>query len=336
MIDAAADAAPPALAKYVKALSPVVAIVVTALEAVWPFYWWVLHSCYTAYHALPQDTVSAIVGLVFCFFGGLYPMLFAAIEAARHTGWDRTVAAIGELTDQAKIITAENKKDDDVDADGDGIKDVKQIDAKALLARKTKLVLTTSDPEKINAALAGLYTSWLAVVSVLKVEFARTVMLALTIADLLKKPCDLYLMPALRAVVPVEYHRWLPVTVGWACKSVGMSIAFYIQRIISAFSSALRGGLQTARALLRMAVKRGLWEGKHEDTYLDEALGWTLAALGFYFQYALGFAVPWPLTWVLWPFEVSEYYIMYAVTTPEPMATPTVQPTPKGFWRFGR
>jgi len=337
IVDAAADSAPPALAKYIKALAPVISAIVKALEVVWPYYWWFFQSCYAAYRVLPKDTISAIIGLVFCFFGGLYPMLFAAIEAARHTGWDTTVAAITELTEQAKIVAAENKKDDDVDADGDGVKDVKQIDAKALLMRKTKLVLTTSNPEKINTALAGLYTSWLSVVSVLKIQFARTIMLALTIADLLKKPCDLYLIPALKAVVPPEYHRWLPITVGWACKTAGMSVAFYIQRIISAFSSAVRGGLQTARALLRMAAKRGLWEGKHEDTYIDEALGWTLALIGFYFQYSLGFSVPWPFNWVLWPFEASEYYIMWAVTSPEPVAAPVAMAAaPKGFWGFGR
>lgn len=293
-----------------------------------------------AYVMLPTDALDAIIGLVFCFCGGLYPMLFAAVQAARLSGWKTTCDAVSELVNQAKIIAAENKKDDDADDDGDGVKDVNQIDAQALLLRKTKLVLTTSDPEKINTALGGLYTSWLGVVSVLKVQFARTIALALTIAELLKKPCDLVILPALHFVVPPEYHRWLPVVIAWACKSIGMSVAFYIQRIVSAFSSAVRGGLQTSRALLRMAVKQGLWEGSDEDTYIDEVVGWTLAALGFYFQFCLGFSVPWPLNWVLWPFELSEYYIMWAVTTPD--AVPDVAAAaaaPKGgfgFLKFGK
>ena len=32
----------------------------------------------------------------------------------------------------------------------------------------------------------------------------------------------------------------------------------------------MQGGLQASRALLRLAVKHGLWQGGHEDTNLDE------------------------------------------------------------------
>ena len=49
------------------------------------------------------------------------------------------------------------------------------------------------------------------------------------------------------------------------------------------------------------------------DTALDEVLGWTLAALGFYFQYSLGFQVPFPFNVVLWPFAFVERRLMWAV-----------------------
>jgi len=337
LIDAAADQAPPALAKYIKLLAPVVGAVLSVLEVVWPYYWEFLKLCVTTYHLLPKDAVTAIVGLVFCFCGGLYPMVFAAVQAAQLTGWDETVKAVSELVSQGKIIAAENKKDDDIDADNDGIADVKQVDAQALLLRKTKLVLTNCDPARINAALGGLYKSWLGVIAVLKVQFARTIALAMTISDLAKKPCDLVLLPSLCAIVPVEYRLWLPVLVGWMRQAIGMWIAFYVQRIISAFTSAVRGGLQTSRALLRIAVKQGLWSGSEEDTYADEVLGWALAAAGFYFQYTLGFAVPYPLNLVLWPFEMSESYIMWAVTSPSVgEAAATAPPTSHGWMRFGR
>lgn len=40
------------------------------------------------YSVIPVDLLSALVGLVWCFCGGLYPTLFAAVEAARLTGWE--------------------------------------------------------------------------------------------------------------------------------------------------------------------------------------------------------------------------------------------------------
>jgi len=51
--------------------------------------------------------------------------------------------------------------------------------------RKTSLVLTKVDPGKIDRAMGGLYLSWLGIVATLQVEFARTITLALSIADML-------------------------------------------------------------------------------------------------------------------------------------------------------
>ena len=55
------------------------------------------------------------------------------------------------------LIIDESKKDDKIDADGDGVADTKQIDGKELVKRKVKLVLTKMDPEKVNTAIASIY-----------------------------------------------------------------------------------------------------------------------------------------------------------------------------------
>ncbi len=74
--------------------------------------------------------------------------------------------------------------------------------------------------------------------------------------------------------------------------------------------SALRGGLMFSRAMLNYLNKRGVSSfslgGKsvslrHEDTYLDEAVGYLLAAVGFWVQLRLGFGMPFPLNVVMWP-----------------------------------
>lgn len=79
---------------------------------------------YKLYNLCPTDLAWCAFGLVLCFAGGMYPTLFAAIEAARLCGWDRTQKAIENIWAQAELVYDAEKKDDKVDDDGDGIPDV--------------------------------------------------------------------------------------------------------------------------------------------------------------------------------------------------------------------
>ena len=264
------------------------------------------------YKITPTNLLMAAIGLVFCFFGGTYAVLFAAIEAARLSGWESSYIALCDLASEANAILAESAKDDKKDDDGDGVSDVDQLDAKALLLRKTKLILTKCDPNKINKAMGGLWLAWMGVVATLKVQFAKTITFALSIADFMQKPVDQVLMPLLLEVVPNEYHKWVPVCLGWVCKAIAVSIAWYVQSVLSAVTTGIRGGLLFSRSMLEFCVGRG-WDlgglipKDHHDTYIDEAVGWTLAALGVYFQvFVTNFTVPFPLNLVMWPFSLAD------------------------------
>ena len=46
------------------------------------------------------------------------------------------------------------------------------------------------------------------------------------------------------------------------------------------------------RSLFAILDRRGIVHVDHNETYLDEVLGWTLAAVGFYFQYTQMFSPP--------------------------------------------
>ena len=90
-----------------------------------------------------------------------------------------------------------------------------------------------------------------------------------------------------------------------------------MQTVISAFTSSLAGGLIISRALLLILVKRGVNIGSikdHANTVVDELASFIFAALGFYFQYYVGFSAPFPLNIFLYPVQVMEYYIRWAVT----------------------
>jgi hypothetical protein len=179
-----------------------------------------------AYHAfskLPQNCLHFCYGSVFCFFGGSYPTLFAAVQAAEYGGRQTLVQAFSDLTDEAMAIIEESKKDDDAQSNKN------EAATSEYFTRKTKLVLRKMNPEKFDKAIGSIYSVWLSVAAVLSVEFARTISMALAIADFLKKPLDRFVTPTINIVVPAEYEKWVPVVMGWFAKSVAMSIAWYIQ-----------------------------------------------------------------------------------------------------------
>ena len=98
-----------------------------------------------------------------------------------------------------------------------------------------------------------------------------------------------------------------------------MSIAWYIQAVRSAFASALAGGLMMARSAYQALLVRdiklgGLVKANHEDSSLDEVLSYIFAALGFYFQFKLGFDMPFPFNLLLWPCEVAEWWLRWLIT----------------------
>jgi len=262
----------------------------------------IIQNVYKVYKKLPLDYVHLLIGTVMCFFGGFYPTVFAALQAANHGGLTTVIKALKALSLETKTIISENKKDDKKDD---------QIDGQELVKRKVKLVLTKMDPEKVNDALASIYKVWVSVLAVLTIQFARTIALALTISDFTKKSADRFLLPIVRAATPQEYQKWCPVLLDWFCKSIGISIAWRIQTAISAFTSALAGGLIMSRAVLLILSKGNK---DHYDTNADEVTSYAFAGLGFYFQYNMSFSTPFPLNIILWPVELAEYYIRWAVT----------------------
>jgi hypothetical protein len=89
-------------------------------------------------------------------------------------------------------------------------------------------------------------------------------------------------------------------------KSIAMSIAWRLQSVISAFTSALAGGLIMARAIYNFCSARnitffGMVPNNHEESYIDELLSYIFAAAGFYFQFKMRFDMPFPFNLLLWP-----------------------------------
>lgn len=287
------------------------------------------------YRAMPLDAVIAQVGLVYCFAGGYYPTLFSALQAARYCGWDAMVGALDDLTEEAGAAI------DAVASEEHGY----GRSARDIFTEKTMVVLATVDPMKINQAVAALYTTWIGVSTVLEREYAKTITMSMTISSCLEPITNAIIAPPVCLCVPEQYQRWVPVVLGWACKAAAMSITvsfsfvsssllitclsqrilifvvqWRIQRVVTAYTSAVAGGLMFARACIRMLSKRG-WKffgliKEDHSSWIDEFLGFLVGGLGLYTQVGNGFSfkVPFPLNLVTWPFDWAERWIQWQIT----------------------
>ena len=100
------------------------------------------------------------------------------------------------------------------------------------------------------------------------------------------------------------------------CHSRPHPLSRYIQKVISAFYSGLRGGTMFANAFFAFLEDRG-WlakmpcEGFTKTPYLSEAVGYPIAAVGFYTQLRYGFTLPFPLNLILLPLTIVQWLIEY-------------------------
>eukprot|EP00616_Rhizochromulina_sp_CCMP1243_P016807 CAMPEP_0118975282 /NCGR_PEP_ID=MMETSP1173-20130426/15329_1 /TAXON_ID=1034831 /ORGANISM="Rhizochromulina marina cf, Strain CCMP1243" /LENGTH=361 /DNA_ID=CAMNT_0006925147 /DNA_START=57 /DNA_END=1142 /DNA_ORIENTATION=- len=315
LISSASESAPPAAVPYLKMMAPVLSAVLVGLHMALPLILSAAAAVDKFFQVVPAQLLVAVFGALICFFGGMYPATIAAMEAWQQAGGRRAYENARDLYIEFKRVMHKSAEDDLKDEDGDGIADVDQISGKELFMRKAHIALTTCDPDKLNGAIQGIYTGWVGVIAVLKIQFAKTIALGSAIGDFLYSPALRVATPVLVHLIPEDYHRWIPSLVLYVCKSIALSIAWYVQRVISAFHSAIRGGLLCSRGVLNFMNSRGIIDFNDTESYLDEIVGWSLAAAGFYFQFMMGFSMPFPFNLLLWPFGVAEWYIVWTVSS---------------------
>jgi len=290
------------------------------LNIVGPLYLKLGSLIYNFLAALPWDLFEAAMGLGLCFFGGGYCASIAAAEAFYMVGWSTTRTQLKLIYKDAVRVSDAQTADDKKDEDGDGIADVKQISTSALLDRKIKVAAAAvEDPQKLSAALGGLWVGWLSVQGVLKVKFAKTINLALSCSQFVEYYVCKLVMPLLSPLLAAEFRAWLPVAIKTSTKAAFVYFAWKLQEIVSAAQSGLRGGLLFSRGCCRWLNKRGhvkflCFSLEPETSYIDEVLGYLLAALGFYVQWNFGFGMPFPFSIVMFPLDCVEWYIRWTIT----------------------
>jgi len=308
---------PPKLAQILNAAAPVLTPVAKGagffVNLIGPLYYRLFKFGMYAYETLPVDLFQSVCGLGLAFCGGAYCASVAAIEAFRMSGWEHTRAYLLDVRSEIEIVWAAHVADEQAHHVGDSYSEV--------LRRKVRIAaVSVKDPSKLAVAIGGLYTAWLAVQGTLRLEFAKTITLGLSIAELATPMAERLLLPLLSHMVPSEYAHWLPLLVHSVAKAVGVSIAWRLQVLVSSVHLALQGGLLFSRSLLRHAKQKGFLPSYNEDHYWDEVLGYAVSVAGLHFQWQYGFALPFPFNIIFFPLNLVEQYIRWTITSSAPIA----------------
>lgn len=309
--------------KCLDVTTPMAILCIKGIMFITPYYRWLAVVCYRIYKKLPMNMIQMVFGAALCFFGGVFVASIAAIEAFRQMGWDRVKADIKVVMDQAAIVSEANDEDDTKDDDGDGIPDVQQIGSQELVQRKVTLAMTTiKEPKRLQVAVGALWAAYLAVLATLRLEFARTTALALGIVEMIKLPLIRAFAPLLSAALGPDMVHWTQTLIETTISVLAIIIAWYLQMIISAFYSGLRGGRMFATGLCDLLIERG-WMQKlpfvkkpfdPNETYVDEAVAYGLGAVGFLYQIFTGFALPFPLNLVFLPLSIIEWFLRFQIS----------------------
>jgi hypothetical protein len=320
-LTALADSAhcPKQLSPYLKKAAPIIGEIIDAGEKAVPYIQKAYEVGQVYYEKLKpyrlELLLPSVAGLIMCFFGGSYLTVIAAWEAFMMCGYESTKRCVVMLYEDLVKVYEANKKDDTKDDDNDGVPDVLQVSQQELLKRKVFLFLRLVEPERITTAIAGINAGFLAVVATLKLQFARTITLGNSIGEQLEVPAKQYVLPVVVKLLPEEHRKWAWPLISYGIRSIAISVAWFIQRVVSSFHSALRGGIMFSRNILHYLDAMNIIKINHEETYLDEAIGYGLAALGLFFQLSLGFAVPFPLNILLFPVTMVEYFLVWTVSS---------------------
>jgi len=214
----------------------------------------------------------------------------------------------GKIT---KFLKKASDADDARDDDNDGIPDVQQIPSQDLITRKLKIFLTNCSPQKLQEALSGIYAGLVSVLATLRLQFARTITLGSTIGEVIASPAIKYGHPIIAAMVPSDYHKWIDVILTYIARSIGVSIAWTLSRIVATVHSAMRGSQVFCESFARWTGKRGYM--LLSNGYWDEVFICVCAVLGFYIQIKSWFSLPWILYLPLFPVVITERILTYLV-----------------------
>jgi hypothetical protein len=119
-----------------------------------------------------------------------------------------------------------------------------------------------------------------------------------------------------------EMMHWTQTIIETSLTFIAVIFAWWLQMIISAFYSGLRGGRMFADALCVLLVEKDLMKNvpmveqpfDADESIFDEVVGYSIAAVGFIFQVSQGFSLPFPLNLVFLPLSIIEWFLRFQIS----------------------
>ena len=208
--------------------------------------------------------------------------------------------------------------------------------------RKMFLALShIKEPKRLETAIGSLWSAYMAVLATLSLQFAQIVALALGLAETIKPSFARVLSGLLELAIDPKLWKWIPTIINSTLNLLVVYIAWKVAEILASVYSGLRGGRMFAIALMGFIIDMDLinwiplipetvreniasWFEEEKDEegnvtgyngYLDEVLGYTLAAVGVYSQISSGFNIAFPLNLVFMPLTIVEWFLRYQIAS---------------------
>ncbi|KPA78256.1 hypothetical protein ABB37_06408 [Leptomonas pyrrhocoris] len=259
-----------------------------------------------------EEFVPMLIGLALCFFGGAYTMLIAVVETVRLVCWEDLQNSFAVLKRNYEIAAEQNRKDNAIDADGNGVADVQEMDRNELFTRKAALFLKSVDIESVQTAARTIASAFLSVMATLRVKFARSLALGGSLTNMAKE--YIHLEQWLSEVLPPDTKKWAGVLANVVVGAVTMTFATLLSGVISIVHCCICGANMCVQHAIRIASERGLLE---EDISMEStrarALVAMVAAMGFFWQLSHSGSQPFPFNLILLPLTIAEFLLNLCV-----------------------
>ena len=203
-------------------------------------------------------------------------------------------------------------------------------------------------PRHLTSPSYLILLGFVAVIATLKLQFAKTITLGSSISKGLETHLQPLLLPTMKSLLPRRHRKWAQLALSLSFKSIAISIAWSIRRVISCYHSAIRGGLLCSKNILSYlrcmgylsdnnnkssnsndddasSGSSGGGDSKHDDDgsknavglnallQIEFVLGYLLALCGIVFQLSFGFSLPFPLNVILFPITIIEYILVWII-----------------------
>jgi hypothetical protein len=305
----------------------------------------------------PELVLGMVFGFLFCFFGSFFITTIAAFEAFRLFGYDRLLQSIKQINDDLKKLKHSSQRfsaalirsrsislqSEAVQENLDTSTNDQALTYKpssavqpsnlsypslppSFLLQSTFTTLAAINPNHLFQAIFVLNAGFFAALTTLKIQFAKTITLGNSIGTLLEKPVFYVCQPLINSFFPDDLREWGHFFLKMALKFVSISISWTLQRFLSLFHSAIRGGLLISKNLFEYLIKYQIMKRylpvkfhffhgfvQSHKTGTIFGFGYLLAIFGMYFQFVYRNALPFPFNYLFSPVLLFERTLVWMV-----------------------